>query len=138
MILIAENNLYPIVLRCEIARKLPVLERIPQYFFLLMDMIPPFLMVYLFTFFLIWDAILNAIAELSKFADRDFYGPWWSCTDFSEFANQWNRCVHKFLLRHVYHSSISAFDVNKQLAAIITFLLSSLVHELVMYVILEL
>ena len=135
MILIAENNLYPIVLRCEIARKLPVLERIPQYFFLLMDMIPPFLMVYLFTFFLIWDAILNAIAELSKFADRDFYGPWWSCTDFSEFANQWNRCVHKFLLRHVYHSSISAFDVNKQLAAIITFLLSSLVHELVMYVI---
>lgn len=87
---------------------------------------------------LIWDAILNAIAELSKFADRDFYGPWWSCTDFSEFANQWNRCVHKFLLRHVYHSSISAFDVNKQLAAIITFLLSSLVHELVMYVILEL
>ena len=32
MILIAENNLYPIVLRCEIARKLPVLERIHNIF----------------------------------------------------------------------------------------------------------
>ncbi|EMG47199.1 ARE2 Sterol O-acyltransferase 2 [Candida maltosa Xu316] len=135
MITIAENSLYPVVLRCEVARTLPAHERVIQYFLILIDMIPPFFMEYILTFFLIWDEILNAIAELSRFADRDFYGPWWSCVDFSEFANQWNRVVHKFLLRHVYHSSISAFNVDKKSAAIITFLLSSLVHELAMYVI---
>ncbi|KAI3404532.2 ARE2 [Candida oxycetoniae] len=99
------------------------------------NMIPPFLMEYLFTFFLIWDSVLNALAELTLFADRDFYGPWWSCTDFSEFARLWNKPVHNFLLRHVYHSSISALKVNRIQAALITFILSSIVHELVMYVI---
>ena len=69
------------------------------------------------------------------FADRDFYGPWWSCTDFSDFARLWNKPVHNFLLRHVYHSSISAFKVNKIQAAMITFIILSIVHELVMYVI---
>ncbi|KAI5950510.1 ARE2 [Candida margitis] len=135
MVLVAQHNLLPIVKRAGVARKLPVQERGGQYFFILLDMIPPFLMEYLFTFFLIWDAILNALAELTLFADRNFYGPWWSCTDFSEFARLWNKPVHNFLLRHVYHSSISALKVNKIHATLITFIISSVVHELVMYVI---
>lgn len=135
MIFVAETNMLPIVKRAAIIRKLPVHERASQYFFVLIDMIPPFLSEYLFTFFLIWDSILNALAELTLFADRDFYGPWWSCTDFSEFARLWNKPVHNFLLRHVYHSSISALKVSKANAAVITFVISSIVHELVMYVI---
>lgn len=135
MITVAENNLLPVVLRCAQARTLPTHERVIQYFLILIDMIPPFFMEYMLTFFIIWNEILNAIGELSRYADRDFYGPWWSCVDFSEFANQWNIVVHKFLLRHVYHSSISALNVNKAQAAIITFAISSVVHELAMYVI---
>ncbi|KAI5952362.1 ARE2 [Candida jiufengensis] len=135
MILIAQNNMFPLYERTQIIRKLPIKKRIPQYIFLLLDMIPPFLMEYLFTFFLIWDSILNVLAELTLFADREFYGPWWSCTDFSDFARLWNKPVHNFLLRHVYHSSISAFKVNKIQAAMLTFIISSIVHELVMYVI---
>jgi hypothetical protein len=50
-----------------------------------------------------------------------------------EFARTWNRPVHLFLLRHVYHSSISAIKVNKKQATIITFFLSACVHELVIY-----
>ncbi|KAK6460850.1 sterol O-acyltransferase 2 [Scheffersomyces coipomensis] len=135
MILVAQNWMYPLVLQCIEVRKLPVQERFSRYIFILLDMIPPFLMEYLFTFFLIWDSILNAIAELTRFADREFYGPWWSCTDWSEFSRIWNVPVHKFLLRHVYHSSISSFKVNKFQAALLTFIISSIVHELVMYVI---
>ncbi|KAI5965287.1 ARE2 [Candida pseudojiufengensis] len=135
MILIAQNNMFPIFYRTQTIKKLPINERIPQYFFVLLDMIPPFLMEYLFTFFLIWDSILNVLAELTLFADREFYGPWWSCTDFSDFARLWNKPVHNFLLRHVYHSSISALKVNKIQAAMLTFIISSIVHELVMYVI---
>lgn len=43
-----------------------------------------------------------------------------------------NRPVHNFLLRHVYHSSISAFHLSKSTATFITFFLSACVHELVM------
>lgn len=136
MITVAQNWMYPIVLRAQAASRLPMShEKVLQYCLILLDMIPPFLMEYLFTFFLIWDVILNAIAELSRFADRDFYGPWWSCTDWSEFARIWNRPVHKFLLRHVYQSTISTFKLNKNQASLVTFVILSFIHEFVMFVI---
>lgn len=50
-----------------------------------------------------------------------------------QFARDWNRPVHVFLLRHVYHSSISSMKVNKHTATLITFFLSACIHELVMW-----
>lgn len=44
-----------------------------------------------------------------------------------------NRPVHFFLLRHVYHSSISTLKVNKHTATLITFFLSAVLHELIMW-----
>lgn len=135
MAYVAQNWMYPIVQTAVSCRELPTSEKVREYPFILLDMIPPFLMEYIFTFLLIWDSILNVIAELSRYADRDFYGPWWSCTDWSEYARIWNRPVHKFLLRHVYHSSLSVLKLSKSQAMLMTFMLSSIVHELVMYVI---
>lgn len=137
MLIVAELTINPLVEKCNAARQLKLsgLDRLKLYFLTLVDMIPPFFLEYLLAFYLIWDTILNAIAELSFYVDRDFYGPWWSCTDWSEFARIWNRPVHRFLLRHVYHSSISAFSLSKIQAALVTFMLSSIVHELVMYMI---
>lgn len=132
MILIAQN-MYPLIIEAQSAKSLPLGSKVQTYLLVLLDIIPYFLLQYLFTFFIIWEFILNAIAELSRFADRDFYGPWWSCTDWGEFARIWNRPVHKFLLRHVYHSSISTIKLNKIQASLFTFILSSLVHELVMF-----
>jgi len=40
--------------------------------------------------------------------------------------------VHNFLLRHVYHSSISVFDLSRVSASLVTFFLSACVHELIM------
>lgn len=90
--------------------------------------------MYLLVFYLIWDAILNCIAELSRFGDRYFYGDWWNCVSWDEFSRIWNVPIHKFLLRHVYHSSMSALQLNKTQATLMTFFLSSVVHELSMYV----
>lgn len=67
------------------------------------------------------------------FADRGFYADWWNSTSWDQFARDWNRPVHNFLLRHVYHSSISAFQISRSSATAITFLLSACVHELVMW-----
>ena len=76
---------------------------------------------------------LNLLAELTGFADRGFYSAWWNSTSWDEFARDWNRPVHNFLLRHVYHSSISSFKLSRSTATLVTFLLSACVHELVMW-----
>lgn len=136
MIAIAQHRLYPIVSYClEIQKTTSLSHRLKEYPFILIQTIPPFLTIYLLVFYLIWELILNAIAELSRFADREFYSYWWNSVDWNEYARDWNVPVHKFLLRHVYHSSISAFKVNKTAATFFTFLLSSVIHELAMYVI---
>jgi sterol O-acyltransferase len=83
--------------------------------------------------YLIWELILNLLGELTRFSSREFYGEWWNCTTWDAFARDWNKPVHNFLLRHVYHSSISTFQISRQTATLITFLLSSVVHELVMW-----
>lgn len=136
MLFVAEHSIYPLVLRCdEVRTTYSVAAKWRAFGLILIDMIPPFMTEYLLVFFLIWDSITNAIAELGMFADRDFYGPWWSCTDWEEYSRLWNKPVHRFLLRHVYHSSISAFSLNRLQASVMTFAISGVVHELVMYVI---
>lgn len=134
MIAFAQNHMYPVAMDAIAMRELPLSERIKLYPQLLLRISPSFIVIYLLVFYLIWDAILNCIAELTRFGDRDFYGYWWNCISWDQFAREWNIPVHKFLLRHVYHSSISAFHLSKGSATMFTFLLSSLVHEGAMFV----
>lgn len=120
--------------------------------------------------YLIWETVLNILAEITCFADRSFYDAWWNSgkrflsplirppfflfsshpplptyldnsltppccqplVSWDQYARDWNRPVHGFLLRHVYHSSISAMRVRRETATLITFFLSACVHELVM------
>lgn len=136
MMVISQHNLYPIVIEClRLQKTTSIWYRIKVYPLILIRIIPSFLSVYLLTFYLIWELILNALAEITRFADREFYGYWWNSVNWNEYARDWNVPVHKFLLRHVYHSSISAFKVNKTVATFMTFFLSSIIHELAMYVI---
>ncbi|ANB12998.1 Are2p [Sugiyamaella lignohabitans] len=116
MIIVAENYLYPIAMRALALRDNTLYEKVLHYPLILMDLVPPFILIYLLVFYIIWDAILNAIAELTRFGDRQFYGEWWNCVTWDQFAKDWNTPVHRFLLRHVYHSSISSFHISKQQA----------------------
>ena len=138
MVLNAQIFMYPIAERALLIRGSEwtgIIDRLGHWARILIDIIPSFIVMYLLVFYLIWDAILNCIAELSRFGDRYFYGDWWNCVSWDEFSRIWNIPVHKFLLRHVYHSSISAFNFNKAQATLFTFFLSSVIHELSMYVI---
>ena len=137
MMVVAQMFMYPVAMRAIALRDsgIPIFwDRIKQWPRLLLDIVPSFIMMYLLVWYLIWDAILNCIAELTCFADRYFYGDWWNCVSWEEFSRLWNVPVHKFLLRHVYHSSISFLQLNKAQATIATFFISSVVHELAMYV----
>lgn len=53
-------------------------------------------------FYMMFECILNLLAEITNFGDREFYEDWWNCTTWDEFARKWNKPVHEFLLCHVY------------------------------------
>jgi len=135
MITISQAFVYPVVMDALLMKEngVPLAERFHRFPWMLSDLIFPFMMEYLLAWYLIWETILNLVAEITYFADRSFYDAWWNCVSWDQFARDWNRPVHNFLLRHVYHSSISAMCVDKHTATLITFFLSACVHELVMW-----
>ncbi|KIJ55369.1 hypothetical protein M422DRAFT_23961 [Sphaerobolus stellatus SS14] len=115
---------------------LPLTPTRDQSFFRsLLDLSLPFMVSYLLLFYIIFECICNAFAELSRFADREFYQDWWNSTSWDEFSRKWNKPVHTFLLRHVYASAISAHHLSRGWATFWTFLLSASVHELVMAIV---
>lgn len=134
MQVISQAFIYPPVAKT-VAMKasgMPIEERWREFPFIVSDMLFPLLIEQLLTWYLIWECILNVLAELTYFADRGFYGDWWNSVTWDQYARDWNRPVHNFLLRHVYHSSISTFHLSKHAATFVTFLLSALVHEMCM------
>jgi sterol O-acyltransferase len=95
----------------------------------------PFSACYLMVFYLVWECICNGFAELTYFADREFYQDWWNSTLWDEFARKWNKPVHEWLFRHVYLETFTHMGFSRNLATIVTFLFSSLLHEMVLTVV---
>ena len=135
MIMVSQAFVYPVVMQSVHMKEagMPLGQRFRAFPWMLSDLLFPFLILYLMSWYLIWETILNFLAEVTYFADRTFYDAWWNSVSWDQFARDWNRPVHNFLLRHVYHSSISALKVDKHTATLITFFLSACVHELVMW-----
>lgn len=134
MMVISQGFIYPAVARTVEMKEagMPLEERWKEFPFIVSDMLFPLLIEQLLTWYVIWECILNVLAEVTRFADRGFYGDWWNSVSWDQYARDWNRPVHNFLLRHVYHSSISTFHLSRNAATFVTFLLSALVHELCM------
>lgn len=61
----------------------PVLEQMAQLTLAesILMLVFPFMVAYLLVFYIIFECICNFMAELTRFADREFYQDWW------------NRCV---------------------------------------------
>ncbi|KAF9224002.1 sterol O-acyltransferase [Gyrodon lividus] len=116
---------------------IPLMPTPDQSFFRsLLDLALPFMISYLLLFYIIFECICNGFAELSYFADRQFYEDWWNSTSWDEFSRKWNKPVHHFLLRHVYASALAAYpSLSRTGAMFVTFLLSAAAHELVMVVV---
>ncbi|KAJ7813644.1 MBOAT, membrane-bound O-acyltransferase family-domain-containing protein [Mycena leptocephala] len=106
-----------------------------SFFRALLDLSLPFMIAYLLLFYIIFECICNGFAELSYFADRQFYEDWWNSTSWDEFSRKWNKPVHTFLLHHVYASTMASYQLSRSSAMFVTFLLSACVHELVMVIV---
>jgi sterol O-acyltransferase len=134
MIIISQAYIYPVVVETVRHKEagMTLSERWKEFPWVLSDMLFPLLLEQLLAWYVIWECVLNVLAEVTRFADRGFYGDWWNSVSWDQYARDWNRPVHNFLLRHVYHSSISAFKLSKMKAMLVTFLLSAVVHEVLM------
>jgi sterol O-acyltransferase len=97
----------------------------------LMELLIPFMICYIMLFYLVFDCICNAFAEITYFGDREFYADWWNSSSFEDFARLWNKPVHHFLLRHCYKESMENLKFSKKDATLLTFFISSCMHELV-------
>lgn len=135
MIIISQAYIYPVVISTVQQKEagMSLDARWKQFPWIVSDMLFPLLLEQLLAWYVIWECVLNVLAELTRFADRSFYGSWWNSVSWDQYARDWNRPVHFFLLRHVYHSSISAFRLSRMGATFVTFLLSAVVHELLMF-----
>jgi sterol O-acyltransferase len=91
----------------------------------------PFMITFLLVFLVIFEYVLGAFAEITRFADRQFYSDWWNSLDWLEFSREWNIPVHNFFRRHVYSTSRQA-QIPRPLATALTFFISAVAHELVM------
>ncbi|KAI1493256.1 sterol o-acyltransferase-like protein [Biscogniauxia mediterranea] len=90
----------------------------------------PFMLTFLLVFLVIFEYVLGAFGEMTRFGDRHFYSDWWNSTDWMEFSREWNIPVYSFLRRHVYATSKPA--IGRNMATLTTFLVSAIGHEIVM------
>ena len=158
MVVVSQAFMYPIIIQTLQMKEqgMDLKQRLKEFPWILSDLIFPIMIEFLLSWYVIWECIvshriirtqetrsplsnnhtpqkLNVLAEVTKFSDRGFYADWWNASSFDQYARDWNVPVHQFLLRHVYHSSISAFHLSRTTATMVTFLLSAFVHELVMW-----
>lgn len=89
----------------------------------------PGCVVALMAFYGILHSWLNAWAELTRFADRQFYKDWWNATGWSQYYRKWNVVVHNFLHRHIFLECLVTLHLTKNSAMWVTFLLSAIAHE---------
>ncbi|KAI9691542.1 MAG: hypothetical protein M1822_007613 [Bathelium mastoideum] len=80
-------------------------------------------------FFALFQSFLNALAEVMRFGDREFYSDWWNSSSLRAYWSSWNKPVFHFMRRHIYAPLVGR-GCPKVVAQIAVFLFSGILHEL--------
>jgi sterol O-acyltransferase len=83
-------------------------------------------------FYCLFHAWMNGMAELLRFADRQFYGAWWTSTNVFEYFRRWNMIVFDFIHFYAYRELRRAF--SRPTNVFIIFFVSGCLHEVVISV----
>ena len=130
MVILVQQYIFPLV-----EGTLPLLSEPNPSFWALIErhlrLAIPSLYVWLLMFFALFHCWLNVLAEITRFADREFYLDWWNSMTFGEFWRLWNRPVHLWVMRHLYHPLRSA-GLNAALSGVVVFFISAVGHEYIM------
>ena len=87
------------------------------------------LIIWLAGFFALFQSFLNALAEVTRFADRSFYDEWWNSESLGVYWRTWNKPVYQYFKRHVY-SPMRSRGWSNGAAGFAVFFLSAVLHEL--------
>ncbi|KZF21592.1 putative diacylglycerol O-acyltransferase [Xylona heveae TC161] len=87
------------------------------------------LVIWLAGFFALFQSFLNALAEVMRFGDREFYTEWWNSPSVGTYWRTWNRPVYHFMKRHIF-VPLMGRGWNAQAASAIVFIFSGVLHEL--------
>ena len=79
-----------------------------------------------------FSCFLCILAELMRFADREFYGVWWDAGSIGAFWSLWNKPVHVWAKRHLLLELQIYLHLKKRGAVLATFVLSAILHEVVL------
>eukprot|EP00178_Gracilaria_changii_P028181 TRINITY_DN970_c0_g1_i1.p1 TRINITY_DN970_c0_g1~~TRINITY_DN970_c0_g1_i1.p1 ORF type:complete len:524 (+),score=86.18 TRINITY_DN970_c0_g1_i1:3507-5078(+) len=105
----------------------------PRLLWYMVKLALPSFFIWLLLFFEFFHCALNVVAEVTRFADRQFYREWWNATTLQAFWREWNVLVHEWCLRHLYVEGVSRHKVGRSTAALGTFVLSAILHEYVAF-----
>lgn len=96
---------------------------------------PPVLVCWITAFYALFHNFLNGVAELTRYPDRLFYADWWNAATMDVFWRRWNIPMHEWLGMHLYLPLRTALGKRHGACAAkwITFAVSALVHEAVLY-----
>ena len=87
------------------------------------------LVIWLAGFFAVFQSALNALAEVMRFGDREFYADWWNSPSVGTYWRTWNKPVNHFMRRHVYNPLVGR-GWSSTAASAWVFVLSGVLHEL--------
>ena len=87
------------------------------------------LIIWLAGFFAIFQSLLNALAEVMHFADREFYTDWWNSPSVGTYWRTWNKPMNHFMRRHLY-TPLKGRGWSNTSASIMVFVFSGFLHEL--------
>jgi sterol O-acyltransferase len=92
----------------------------------------PLIFLIMLLVFLLFESFPNALAELTLFADREFYQDWWNATSIEELYGKWLRFFYLFHYRHVFMKLQIKYKISTPLAKALANLVHSGMQELIM------
>ncbi|KAK2744668.1 hypothetical protein FQN55_006587 [Onygenales sp. PD_40] len=87
------------------------------------------LIIWLAGFFALFQSYLNALAEVLRFGDREFYTEWWNSPSVGTYWRTWNKPVYHFMRRHIF-SPLVGRGWSPFAASVMVFTFSGILHEL--------
>ena len=87
------------------------------------------LVIWLAGFFALFQSLLNALAEILQFGDREFYEDWWNSPSVGTYWKTWNKPVYHFMKRHIF-SPLVGRGWSTNAASVWVFIFSGFLHEL--------
>ncbi|KAK9455771.1 MBOAT, membrane-bound O-acyltransferase family-domain-containing protein [Dipodascopsis uninucleata] len=85
--------------------------------------------IWLIGFFCFFQSALNALAEVMRFGDREFYEAWWNSRSVGEYWKLWNKPVTNYFRRHIYVPLVRR-GWKPATASVMVFFVSAVLHEL--------